>query len=232
VTGTTLLEERPIFSHSWYYILTLSTPLGLTDKCKKMIVTGTSDSLRQAIVDQVSLLSNFFPSSQTRLNKLVRLSYEGKAEAVPIGAPFRCFFMGKLLLLPWNVKLDCKVIACYKHCSSVCLIDCDEGKRFYNIDTRIAVTSSSIPWTKWSTMLWMRPSKSHSWLLSSRRSCICPLMHRKVLKAPGSSEGSAKKWRVSLLKLKWSNTLATDGIETWDFTLWYPYVTFKTTTRT
>jgi len=65
-----------------------------------MIVTGTSDSLRQAIVDQVSLLSNFFPSSQTRLNKLVRLSYEGKAEAVPIGAPFRCFFMGKLLLLP------------------------------------------------------------------------------------------------------------------------------------
>jgi hypothetical protein len=99
-TNLTLVEERPIFSHAGCYILTLSTPLGLTDNCKKIIVTGTSDSLRQAIVDQVSLLSNFFPSSQTRLNKLVRLSYEGKAEALPIGAPFRCFFMGKLLLLP------------------------------------------------------------------------------------------------------------------------------------
>ena len=32
---------------------------------------------------------------------------------------------------------------------------------------------------------------------------------------------------------KWlPNTLAKDGIETWDFTLLYPYVTFKTTTRT
>jgi len=123
--------------------------------------------------------------------------------------------MGKLLLLPSNLILGWKVIACYKDFSLFCLTDSDEGREFYNIDTRIAVTYSSIPWTKWSTMLWMRPSKSHSWLLSSRRSCICQLMHRKVLKAPGSSEGSAKKWRVSLLKLKWSNTLATDGIETW-----------------
>jgi len=106
------------------------------------------------------------------------------------------FLMGKFLLLPSNVILDWKVIACYKHCSLFCLIDSDKGKRFYNIDTRFAVTFSSIPWTKWSTMLWMRPSKSHSWLVSSRRSRICQLMHRIVLNAPGSTEGSAKKWRV------------------------------------
>ena len=83
-----------------------------------------------------------------RLNKLDRLSFEGKARANPIGAPFGCYLMGKFLLLPSNVILDWKVIAGYKHCSLFCLIDSDKGKRFYNIDTRFAVTFSSIPWTK------------------------------------------------------------------------------------
>ncbi len=67
------------------------------------------------------------------------LEFEGKARADPIGAPFRCFLMGKLLLFPSNVILDWKVIAGYKHCSLFCLIDSDEGKRFYNIDTRFAL---------------------------------------------------------------------------------------------
>jgi hypothetical protein len=80
-----------------------------------------------------------------RLNKLDRLSFEtlssqvlefeGKARAETIGAPFRCFLMDKLLLFPSNVILDWKMIASYKHCSLFCLIDSDEGKSFYNIDT-------------------------------------------------------------------------------------------------
>ena len=83
-----------------------------------------------------------------RLNKLDHLSletlssqvleFEGKARANPIGAPFRRFPLGRLLLFPSNVILDWKVIAGYKHCSLFCLIDSDEGKRFYNIDTRWA----------------------------------------------------------------------------------------------
>jgi hypothetical protein len=81
-----------------------------------------------------------------RLNKLDRLSletlssqvleFEGKARADPIGAPFRCFLLGKLLLFPSNVTLDWKVIAGYKHSSLFGLINRDKGKRFYNIDTR------------------------------------------------------------------------------------------------
>jgi len=81
-----------------------------------------------------------------RLNKLDRLSletlssqvleFEGKARADPIGAPFRCFLPRKLLLFPANVIPDWKVIAGYKHCSLFCLIDSDERRRFYNIDTR------------------------------------------------------------------------------------------------
>jgi hypothetical protein len=81
-----------------------------------------------------------------RLNKLDHLSletlssqvleFEGKARANPIGAPFRCFLMGKLLLFPTNVILNWKVIAGYKHCSLFRLIDSNEGKQFYNIDTR------------------------------------------------------------------------------------------------
>jgi hypothetical protein len=55
------------------------------------------------------------------LNKLDRLSletlssqvleFEGKARADPIGAPFKCFPLGKLLLFPSSVILDWKVIA-------------------------------------------------------------------------------------------------------------------------
>jgi hypothetical protein len=44
-------------------------------------------------------------------------------------------FLGKLLLLPANVRPDWKVIACYKHSSLFDLIISNEGKKFYNIDT-------------------------------------------------------------------------------------------------
>jgi hypothetical protein len=43
-------------------------------------------------------------------------------------------FLGKLLVLPANVRLDWKVIARYKHASLLGLIVSDEGKKFYNID--------------------------------------------------------------------------------------------------
>ncbi len=44
-------------------------------------------------------------------------------------------FLGKLLVLPANVRLDWKVIASYKHSSLFGLVISDEGKKFYNIDT-------------------------------------------------------------------------------------------------
>ena len=44
-------------------------------------------------------------------------------------------FMGELLVLPANVRLDWNVIARYKHSSLFCLVISKEGKRFYNIDT-------------------------------------------------------------------------------------------------
>ncbi len=45
-------------------------------------------------------------------------------------------FLGKLLVLPANVRLEWKVIVSYKHSSLIGLIDSDEGKKFYNIATR------------------------------------------------------------------------------------------------
>ncbi len=45
------------------------------------------------------------------------------------------FFLGKLLVLPANVRLDWKVIARYKHSSLFGLIISNEGKKFYNIQT-------------------------------------------------------------------------------------------------
>jgi hypothetical protein len=53
-------------------------------------------------------------------------------------------FLGKLLVFPANVGLDLKVIASYKHSGLFGLIDSDEGKTFYNIDTR---------WPKFKTFL-------------------------------------------------------------------------------
>ncbi len=45
-------------------------------------------------------------------------------------------FVGKLLVLPANVRLDWKVIARYKHSSLFGLIISNGGKKFYNIDAR------------------------------------------------------------------------------------------------
>ncbi len=44
-------------------------------------------------------------------------------------------FLGKLLVLRANVRLDWKVTARYKHSSLFDLIISKKGKKFYNIDT-------------------------------------------------------------------------------------------------
>ncbi len=84
----------------------------------------------------------FFPSLlMTRPNKLEQMSlktlysqvleFEGKARANPIGAS--CF-LGKLLVFPTNVRLDWKVIGT-TDASLFGLINSDEGKMFFDIDT-------------------------------------------------------------------------------------------------
>jgi hypothetical protein len=44
-------------------------------------------------------------------------------------------FLGKLLVLPANVRLDCKVFARCKHFSLFGLVISNEDKKFYHIDT-------------------------------------------------------------------------------------------------
>ncbi len=43
-------------------------------------------------------------------------------------------FLGKLLVLPANVRLDWKVITSYEHSSLFGLVISNEGKKVYNID--------------------------------------------------------------------------------------------------
>ncbi len=81
-----------------------------------------------------------------RPNKLEHLSFEtlssqvleleGKARANPMEHLSDTSFLGKFLAFPPNVRLDWKVIASYKHSSLLGLVISDEGKKFYNIDTR------------------------------------------------------------------------------------------------
>jgi hypothetical protein len=63
------------------------------------------------------------------------LEFEGKARAEP--TQLECLsdasFLGKLLVLPANVRLDWKVIARYKHTSLFGLVISNEGKKFYNM---------------------------------------------------------------------------------------------------
>jgi len=49
-----------------------------------------------------------------------------------------------LLVFPANVRLDWKVIASYKHSSLFSLINSDEGKKFYNIDTGVSLIKLSL----------------------------------------------------------------------------------------
>jgi hypothetical protein len=44
-------------------------------------------------------------------------------------------FLGKLLVLPANVKLDWKVFARHKHSSLFGLVVSNKGNKFYNTDT-------------------------------------------------------------------------------------------------
>jgi hypothetical protein len=44
--------------------------------------------------------------------------------------------LGKLLVLPANVRPDWKVFARCKHSSLFVLVASDKGKKFYNVDTR------------------------------------------------------------------------------------------------
>jgi Cytochrome P450 len=63
------------------------------------------------------------------------LEFEGKARANPIEEHLSdATFMGKLQVLPENVRLYWKVIASYKHSSLFGLVISDEEKTFYNID--------------------------------------------------------------------------------------------------
>ncbi len=53
-------------------------------------------------------------------------------------------FLGKLLVLPANVRLDWKVIARDKHSSLLGLIICNEEKKFYKIDTRSTAAAADL----------------------------------------------------------------------------------------
>ncbi len=80
-----------------------------------------------------------------RPNKLERLSLETlssqsknlrvRAEPTQLEHLSDAFFLGKLLVLTANGRLDWKAIASYEHSSLFGLIINKEGKKFYNIDT-------------------------------------------------------------------------------------------------
>ncbi len=64
------------------------------------------------------------------------LEFEGRLEPTQLEPLSDASFMGKLLVLPANDRLDWKVITRYKHFCLFGLVVSNEGKKFHNIDTR------------------------------------------------------------------------------------------------
>ncbi len=58
---------------------------------------------------------------------------------VPLAHLSDASFLGKLLVLPANVRLDWKVFARCKHSSLFGLIISNKEKKFYNIDSRFRI---------------------------------------------------------------------------------------------
>jgi hypothetical protein len=63
------------------------------------------------------------------------LEFEGRPEPTQLEQLSDASFLGKLLVLPANVRPDWKVIARYKYSSLFGLIVSNKGKKFYNIET-------------------------------------------------------------------------------------------------
>jgi hypothetical protein len=61
------------------------------------------------------------------------LEFEGRPEQTQLEYPSDASFLGKLLVLPANVRLDWKVIARYKHSSLFGLIVSNEEKSFITL---------------------------------------------------------------------------------------------------
>ena len=74
-------------------------------------------------------------------------------------------FLGKLLVLPANVRLDWRVIARYKCSSLFGLIISNEEKKFYNIDT---CKLSSLDITRSSKSTSVLSAKKSSWKIIRR----------------------------------------------------------------
>ncbi len=72
-------------------------------------------------------------------------------------------FLGKLLELPANDRLDWKVIASYEHSSLFGLVFSNEGKKFYDIDTRC----SAKPWLMQTSPLTWDSSLGYQYLAKS-----------------------------------------------------------------
>ncbi len=57
-------------------------------------------------------------------------------------------FLGKLLAIPANVRLDWKVLARYKHSSLFCLVISNEEKKFYTLTPGVKLTAQASHPTK------------------------------------------------------------------------------------
>jgi hypothetical protein len=73
------------------------------------------------------------------------LEFDGKARANQLEHLSDASFLGKLLVLPANVRIDWKVIARYKHSSLLGLVISNKGNKFYNIDTRCLPSQTFFP---------------------------------------------------------------------------------------
>jgi hypothetical protein len=73
------------------------------------------------------------------------LEFEGKARANPIGTPFRCFLLVKLLVFPANVRLDWKGFPWTNPLAYLASMSVMKKKKFYTLTSRRVSGGSESP---------------------------------------------------------------------------------------
>ncbi len=108
-----------------------------------LVVALSSDSSSRFCSSGVNVIKSFSSSLTMRPDKLKHLSletlssqvleFEARPEPTQLEDLSDASVLGKLLVLPANVRLDWKVIVRYKQSSLFGLFISNEGKKFYNI---------------------------------------------------------------------------------------------------
>jgi hypothetical protein len=124
----TIINDDSSVISKWSFKL-IDDPRNIIYDHHKFIIQATGANV-------IKLFSFITDEGPNKLECLSLETFRARPEPTLLEHLSDASFLGKLLVIPANVRLDWKVIATSKRSSLFGLVISDEGKKFYNIDTR------------------------------------------------------------------------------------------------